>query len=445
MTNRLICAVSVFLLLVFTTTSLSAQDTTVTVTPNPDTVPEPMPLLDEGGYDIVNFLLIGTDTTSSVNSGRTDVLTIVSVNRTVGTVSMLSLPRDLYVYIPEDGMQRINTAYGWGEMNLGEGRGPQLLMDTIRYNLGLEIDHYARVNFNGFREIIDALGGVEISVDCAIQDWRLREPDLDQTVEENWEMFTLPVGLHVMDGDLALWYARSRRTSSDFDRGRRHQALLRAVWQRIRSLNLASQLTDIWPQVLETVETDITLDEMLGFVPLALSLDTSRIASYVFRANSEVTFWRSPEGSSVLAPNRPVMTVLLQQMLTPPTEHQLVREGARIEVINASGWRGLDRVAADRLAWEGFVPTIGQPAASAREYTIIYDYTGQTKGSSLGTLQSILRVSDAGVIIEPDPERTVDFRVVIGSSYSSCTHAVMAPVTPTPAPELSEAEPAQNS
>jgi LCP family protein required for cell wall assembly len=409
---------------------LRAQE--ATSTPSPDDIPEPMELLDEGEYDIINFLLLGADTTNANNSGRTDVLTIVSVNRTAGTVSMLSLPRDLYVYIPGYQVQRINVAYGWGETNLGEGSGPQLLMDTIRYNLGIEIDHYARVDFDGFRTIINDLGGVEISVDCAIEDWRLREPELDPTVEDNWEMYTLPVGVHLMDGDLALWYARSRRTSSDFDRGRRHQALLRAVWRRIQGLNLVDQLSDIWPQVLETVETDITLEDMLGLAPLALSLNSSHVASYVFRPNNEVSFWRSPEGSSVLAPNRSAIAELERLMIMPPTEHRLMREGASIEIINASGVRGLDQVAADRLAWEGFVPTIGAPAPAYRDYTVIYDYTGQTKGSSLGTLQSALRVSDEGVIAEPDSNRDVDYRVVIGGNYYACTYAVTPPSTPTP-------------
>src|SRR5690606_2195629 len=159
--------VLVFLMAVCTSPMLAQE---ATPTPNPDQIPEPMPLVDEGDYDIVNFLLLGADTTNSDNSGRTDVLTIVSVNRTAGTVSMLSIPRDLYVYIPDHQVARINTAFGWGETNLGQRAGAQLLIDTIRYNLGLEIDYYARVDFNGFHQIVDDLGGVEVAVDCAIQD-----------------------------------------------------------------------------------------------------------------------------------------------------------------------------------------------------------------------------------------------------------------------------------
>ena len=401
---------------------------------DPDAIPEPMPMLDEGGYDIVNFLLLGSDTTNPRNAGRTDVLMIVSVNRTAGTVAMMSIPRDLYVYIPGSGMERINTAYGYGENNDVEGDGAGLIAETIRYNLGIEIDHFARVDFNDFRQIIDDLGGVELSVDCAIQDWRLIEPTLDPALEENWAMYTLPIGVHEMDGDLALWYARSRRTSSDFDRGRRQQALLRGLLGRIRELNLLEQVTDVWPQVLELVDTDIDLHAMLDLVPLAVSIDTSRIASYTFRANVEVRSHRSPAGSSVLVPNRLAIRRLEEQMIEPVTEHRLVREAARIEIVNASGMRSLARVAADRLAWEGFVPRISSETLPYREYTVVYDYTGQTKGSSLGMLQTALRIGDTGVIVEPVAEREVDFRIVLGGSYYSCTYSVEPPVDLTDTP-----------
>lgn len=412
----------VILLLLLTTVPLFAQETG---DDNPDAIPEPMPLLDYDGYDIENFLLLGSDTTNPINAGRTDVMVILSVNRSAGTVSMLSIPRDLYVYIPGHEVYRINSAYGYGEHD-GTG-GFALLSETIRYNLGIQIDHYARVDFADFKAIVDALGGIEISVDCAIQDWRLKEPDLDPAIEDNWEMFTLPVGVHSIDGDLALWYARSRRTSSDFDRGRRHQALLRALWGRIRGLNLIDQLSDVWPQALEIVQTDIQLSDMLGLVPLALSLDPSRIASYTFRPNIETKKWLSPEGSDVLAPQREAIQVLEQQMIEPPTEHQLVRENARVEIVNASGSSAMAQVAADRLAWEGFIPQIATSAPDYQDATMIYDFSGQSKGSSLTALQAALRVRSENIVVQPDPNRTVDFRVVIGGGYSSCTYNVALP------------------
>jgi polyisoprenyl-teichoic acid--peptidoglycan teichoic acid transferase len=397
-------------------------------------IPERMPLADEGDYDIVNYLLLGSDTTNPVNAGRTDVMMIVSVNLTAGTVALLSIPRDLWVYIPDHEMQRMNTAYGFGEHDEDETQsGAALLAETIEYNLGLHIDHTARVDFNGFHEIIDNLGGVEISVDCTIEDWRLKAPDLDPTVEDNWEIFMLPIGVHQMDGDLALWYVRSRRTTSDLDRGRRQQDVMRGVWQRIRDLGLLEQLRDVWPQVLEVVQTDVDVSEMLSLAPMATSIDTSRIASYTFMLNREIYAWQSPEGAALLVPIREGIQELVRRMMLPPTESQIAREQAVIEIVNASGYPGLDQVAADRLAIEGFVPRISDTTEPHRQDTWIYDYTGQSKGSSLATLQSILRVTDPGVVVEPDPNRTVDFRVVIGSSYYACIHEVAAPLAPVEA------------
>jgi polyisoprenyl-teichoic acid--peptidoglycan teichoic acid transferase len=403
---------------------LSAQEGSLTIT-DPDAAPDPMLALDNNGYDIENFLLLGSDTSNPQNAGRTDVMVIVSVNQTAGTVSMLSIPRDLYVYIPGHRVYRINSAYGYGQQD-GVG-GYELLAQTITYNLGIHIDHYARVDFVDFKNIVDALGGIDISVDCGIQDWRLKSPELDPTKADNWEMFTLPIGVHHLGGDLALWYARSRRTSSDFDRGRRHQALLRALWHRIRGLNLIQQLSDVWPQVLDTVQTDIQLNDMLNLVPLALALDPTRIASYTFRPNIETKAWLSPEGSEVLVPQRAAIHTLEQQMIEPPTAHQLVQENSRIEIDNASGAPSLSQVAADRLAWEGFIPTIAGETPPFQQRTVIYDFTGQSKGGSLGRLQAALRVTSDNVIIQPDPNRTVDFQVVLGGSYYACTYNVQAP------------------
>lgn len=397
---------------------------------NPDQIPEAAPLLDEGGQDIINILLLGSDTFNSNNSGRTDLIVIVSVNRTAGTVSMLSVPRDLYVYIPDYRVYRINSAYARGVQTNHPGGGAAMLIETIRYNLGIEIDHYARVDFSRFRRIVNDLGGVDISVDCALEDWRLKSPELDPNVEENWEIFTLPVGVYRMDGDLALWYARSRRTTSDFDRGRRHMALLRAIYRRIQSLNLIQQIADVYPQLLELVETDLTLDDILSLIPMASSLDPTRIASYTLRPNVEVRSWLSPEGSSVLAPNREALRARLEQFYTPPTAMQTRSQRVTVEIINATGVRELAQVAADRLAWDGYLSRIIDTQAPYLRQTIIYDLSGQTRGNSLELLRTILRVDSAQIYTQPDPNRTADYRVVLGGSYRTCNYNTASAMQP---------------
>lgn len=397
---------------------------------------EPVPVIDTED-DITNILLLGSDTNHLVNAGRTDVIMIVSLNVSANTIALLSIPRDLYVYVPGHEMQKINVAYGYGGMD-EEGGGPDLIKETILYNLGVQIDYFARVNFADFKGIIDALGGIELTVDCPIEDWRLIDPALDPQDEESWELVTLPVGVHQMDGDQALWYVRSRRTSSDFDRGRRQQDMIRAIWRNIRSMGLFDQVTDVWPQALELVTTDMTLADITHFIPLAMNLETNRLSSFTFTQNVHVRSTYSPAGSYILEPDREATASLMQEFLTPPTSSQVVGQSTTIEIINASGIRGLARVAADRLLWEGFVVTIAEePAATARQYTQIIDYTGQTKGGYLGQLQSLFRVNDAGVVIEADAGRDFDYRIHIGNTYYPCTYPV-APTLRTTTPETGD-------
>ena len=386
-------------------------------------IPEPVPLI-ETEDDIVNVLLLGSDTTNPVNAGRTDVIMVVSINKSHDTVALLSIPRDLYVYIPGWETQRINTAYGYGE-NIDPNRtGAELLMDTIRYHLGLDIDYYARVDFHDFKQILDAVGSIEVVVDCAIEDWQLKEPELDPSVEENWQMFVLPVGVHNMDGDLALWYVRSRRTSSDFDRGRRQQVVVRALWRRVRELGLFEQMTDIWPQVLTIVDTNIPSQEILGLIPLATNLDSSRIASYTFHPGIETTDILSPEGSNVLALNREATGALISDFINPPTNLQLSGALPTVQIINNSGNPDFGKIAADRLAWEGFQVAEVEPTAR-QEVSSIIDYTGQSKGGVLATLQVALNINQIG--IEPDANRQYDYQVTLGWSYYPCTYDVIPP------------------
>ena len=117
-------------------------------------------------------MLLGSDEQASDDSFiRTDTMIVVSLNVETGTVSMLNLRADLFVYIPHGNMGRLNTAFGLGEkLNWEPGGGFGLLRQTIFYNFGINVHYYARVDFSGFEAIIDRLGGVDIAVDCAYRD-----------------------------------------------------------------------------------------------------------------------------------------------------------------------------------------------------------------------------------------------------------------------------------
>jgi LCP family protein required for cell wall assembly len=341
---------------------------------------------------------------------------------------MWHVPRDLFVYIPNHTMDRINRAYALGETSDFPGGGFGLMQETFLYNFGIPIDHYARVDFTDFMRIVEELGGLEISVDCSIQDWKLIDPELDPTLEESWEQYTMPIGRQTLSPYMALWYVRSRRTTNDYDRGRRQMDALRAMWQQAREQGLFTQVTQLWPEAVEVIETDMSLTDVLSYVPLAISLDTSQIARYSGTSGPDghyVPFLTPDDGREVSLPNYQKLLPMIEDFLTPPTENRTQRQAVTVEIEDATNWFiGFDLVAADRLAWEGFAArSLGTPQGTIRrELTVIYDYTGQSKGSALDDLKRILRVSDDSVIVEPDPNRTVDYRVEIGTSYNSCIY-----------------------
>lgn len=385
-------------------------------------IPPRVPLMEDDP-EIVNIALLGSDTIQGAGIGRTDVIILVSVNKRANTAAMWHLPRDLFVYIPNHTMDRINLAFAYGARSDFPGGAFGLFKETVLYNFGIELDYYARVDFDDFQLIVKELGGVEVSVDCAITDWRLIDPELDPTLEESWEQYTLPIGRQKLEPYMALWYARSRVTTSDFDRGRRQMDLLRAMWYQAREQGLFEQVTELWPEASAIIDTNMTLTDVLGFVPLAASLDMSAIARYGGTAGVHYEAFKTPDdGRSVFLPKREALIPLIHDFLTPPTSNRLSRQATSIEVIDASNWNiGFDAVASDRLAWEGFATIRGGSGGGAgRDLTVLYDYTGQAKGSVLQDLMRVLRVSEAQVVVEPDPNRAVDFRVEIGRGYNSC-------------------------
>jgi LCP family protein required for cell wall assembly len=402
----------------------------------PTAIPAPVELIDRRGYDLMNILLMGNDGEISDDGFiRTDTMIVVSINRTTGTVSMLSLPRDLFVYIPGWTMQRLNLAYIHGEAVGWTDGGFGLLRQTIFYNLGINVHYYAMVSLEGFRAVVDAVGGVNISVDCAIQNLPLIGADVPRDairVNDDGE-YALPVGYYEMTGGEALWYARARDTNSDFDRGARQQQILRAVWRRARDNGLLNSVPQLWNETTPYLDTNLTLEDLLPLVPLAGSLDTSRIESFTFARLYHTTPWTPPDGSNVQLPNPEQVRELMIDFYSPPTESQIASEAATVRVYNGTTIPNLDIVAADRLNWEGIAAIpMGQADSSNHSTTSVIDFTGRSKGSSLGQIVATLNIAPAGIQPQPDAAREADFEVILGASYNSCTRGGILPIeTPT--------------
>jgi LCP family protein required for cell wall assembly len=398
----------------------------------PTAIPTQVPTVDRHGYDLVNILLMGGDgELTGDNVTRTDTMIIVSINRTTNTVAMLSIPRDLYVYIPGWTMQRVNLAYTHGEqIGWQPDGGWGLMRQTIFYNLGINVHYYALINLSGFKQVIDTLGGVDLTVDCAIQDYPLIDaPAPSQATRDETNLYTLPVGFYHLDGGSALWYARSRHNSSDFDRGRRQQQLLRAIWRTARASGQVSKLPEVWSQLSEVVKTNLGFEDMVGLLPFALNLDPGHIDHFTMARLYHTTPWQPPDGQNVQLPNYDAVRELLEDFYQPPTESQITEQAERILVYNGTSNPDLDRVASDRLGWDGY-NAIASGAADNANYadTILVDYTGQTKGSKLADIAKTLNIKPENIRSEPDPNRQADFQVILGSNYNSCTEGGVLPI-----------------
>jgi LCP family protein required for cell wall assembly len=399
------------------------------VTPNPTAV-SPVVL----GDSVVNVLLVGTDYRASDPTVRTDTLIVASINKEAAAVSLLSIPRDLFVYVPLWGMARINRAYDVAHLNNFPGGGAALLEQTILYNLGIPIHYYALVNFDGFRQIVDTLGGIRVPVNCQLTEYKLKDPGLDESVAANYALYTQPAGITHMDGALALWYARARPVGGDFFRGYRQRQVLRALYHQALSAEMIPQVPALYADFREVVETDMSLWDIMQFVPLSARLEDAHIRSLHIGPN-QTTAWTTPAGEAVLLPRPDALPALIRDFLSDPATNRLARDLTWVEIVNAAPGVASEYLAAETLRGEGFGITFGPAADAPQAETLLIDYTTSSKGSPLSRLLSVLHLDEAHVLAQPNADSPVQFRVILGADYNACPRLDwMDTSTPTPTP-----------
>ncbi len=390
---------------------------TATILPTLDPSWRPTPIAPLDQYESIRFLLLGSDRRPG-RSFRTDTIIVLSFWPSKRQVSMLSIPRDLWVSIPGWGMQRINTAYQHGELNGYPGGGAGLMKATLRENLGIEVDHVAMVEFDGFKRIIDTLGGIEVPVACAYTDWRLLAPDLDPENEQNWWLYTVGPGYVHMDGDLALWYARSRKRSSDFDRGRRQQEILRALYARLVQPDTLTRLPELYRQLSGMITTDLHLADLLQLSFYAPQLNNARIRSYYIRP-PYVTPTIGEGGAYLLVPNSPLLNELLNQALNPVADDLLQRETIVVQVENGTPWEGWEMLAAARLNYAGFQTQIAPAERRDVLTTLLIDQRKEQDPASRDLLLRVLGLDPSRLLSQPGDSQ-VSYRLILGRDYQPC-------------------------
>ena len=380
----------------------------------------PLPTIDPSfanGQETINFLLIGSDLRSGA-SFRTDTMVVAILRPNEGQVSLISIPRDLWVYIPGWDNNRINTAYQHGISVDYPGGGPGLLKDTIQYNLGIRIDHTAMVDFDGFRKIVDSLGGVDIPVSCPYTDWKLIDPSYNPENENNWFLYTVNPGVIHMDGDLALWYARSRQKSSDFDRGRRQQEVLRAIFTQALRAGTLTRIPELYNDVKDSVETDLGLGNILQLAIYAPKMTNADIRSYYIRP-PYVTSWITDGGAYVLSPNQELLGQLLTEALSPSTR-TVQRQAVTIEVMNGTSIPGYEELASTRLNYAGFETRIIPSDRQDYAYSVLIDRSVIQNNSTSDTILNVMGMLPGSLIPSPDANSTAQYLLILGYDYQPC-------------------------
>lgn len=206
--------------------------------------PTPPPTFEESypiptSPDVYNILLIGTDNRGDAFSGRSDSMMILSINKRTRKIHLVSLMRGLYVKIEGHEYSMLNNSFSWG--------GVQLLLQTIKENFRVQIDDYLLINFAGFKQAIDIVGGVDIRLSAAeIEYLLLAFPEA-----------VFKVGSNLLNGEVALCYARIRQIDSDYRRTARQRKVIENLISRL-SKRSPAQIDLFMRRVLPLMKTNLS-------------------------------------------------------------------------------------------------------------------------------------------------------------------------------------------
>ncbi len=383
--------------------------------------PPPVPW---DGNSRINVLVMGLDSREEDNDDipRTDTMILFSLDPESRTAGMLSIPRDLWVEIPGFDHNKINTAYRLGEVYNTAERGPGLVLSTVEELLGMEINYYAMVDFAAFEDFIDELGGVTIQVPKKIV--------IDPLGKHNTTI--LKKGEHVLPGELALAYARSRNTSgSDFDRAERQQQVIMAIRERILSAELLPSLIQNAPALYETlssgISSNLTLMQLVRLAWIAQQISEENIHRGVIGVD-QVDFAFSYDGQDILRPLPDEIRKLRDEIFTltgPPipmavqvSSQELVdEEYADVMVLNGTFTPGLAAQTAEYLRVSGLNTIEPGNANELYQVTTIIDYTGNP--NTVKKIVELMSIAPEHIYHRYDVAGQADIVVITGDDWAN--------------------------
>ena len=402
--------------------------------------------------DRINFLLLGVGGAGHAGPELSDTIMFASYKPSTGDIGLLSIPRDLAVPIPGYGYQKINSINAYGEME-DPGYGPQWSSEIVGDLLDQQIHYYVKVDFNGFVDLIDAIGGIDVHIDQSFTDYTYpTEDDLVQTVafESGWTH---------MDGETALQFARSRHgdngEGSDFARAERQQKILLAVKDDLLSASTflnPSKLNNLVETFQSNVETNMSFWELMKMTRYVPEIDTENIHTTVLDTGYDSPLYSTMiNGAYVLLPKKDDWTPIQEMAQNIFEEDYNANYAAEsvdeendaqinqtvVEIQNGTGVVGLAFQTSQMLAGTSFsVTEIGNADSQDYETTIIYDLTGGERPDELEILKNFFEadvaMTTSGWIFSEtvtpreltidtpeDTDESIDFLIILGQNATS--------------------------
>ena len=356
--------------------------------------------------DSLTFLVVGSDSRADLddltNFGvaggqRSDVVMLVRLDPDTHGARILSIPRDLWVDIPGNGQGKINAAYAFG--------GPALMVETIQQNLGIPVNHYVELGFTGFAALIDEIGGIEIAFP-----YPARDPLSGLEVD---------AGTQILDGDMALAYARSRKyqelqngswvsvDANDIGRTRRQQEVVRAVLVELKTPSSITEAGDI----ATALSQHMTIDASLARSSAAtLAWDFRGLLSGQIEATTLPVDGARIGGASVVLAREPEASQAISDFLDGALA---ARTPLRVQILNGNGVGGAAGRMSQELEAAGFsVVSIGDAENNEYVVTTVVVPPGSIHGASITSELGF------GVVETGDVAGGYDAIVIVGSDVS---------------------------
>ncbi len=291
--------------LTFATPSEPNATATPTITPLPAAAQRSQWFGDTPGLTAtLNIVLLGSDRRPGDDTWRTDTIIVVAIDPASMSAGVIGVPRDMWVDIPDHAPNRVNT--------LDEFGGPALLKQVLGEYLGMPIDYYVRVDFDGFQKAIDVLGGVSVSVECA-----LSEGYPDPGRPDGIRHVYFPAGRVQMDGQMALDFSRSRLSTSVYDRMRRQLRVLLGVREKLLSADTFARIPELWDAAGTLVQTDIPARDILPLAKLGSQMQLANVHALTIDLPL-VTQTYSPQGWWILVPDESRIHAAVRNLFAAP-------------------------------------------------------------------------------------------------------------------------------